>query len=68
VKTNPALEALRRHCTPTASRGDGCAVVHNSFNRGDHVTTPDGNGVVLMPETPGWDRLTVLVRCAADKR
>lgn len=33
----------------------------NVAKRGDHVVTPDGNGVVLMPETPGWDRLTVLV-------
>lgn len=31
------------------------------FERGDHVDTPDGKGVVLMPCTPGWDRCTVLV-------
>lgn len=32
-----------------------------TIKRGDHVTTPDGPGVVLMPTTPGWDRVTVLV-------
>jgi hypothetical protein len=33
----------------------------NVLKRGDRVVTPDGNGVVLMAETPGWDRLTMLV-------
>jgi hypothetical protein len=31
------------------------------FERGNRVVTPDGNGVVLMPCTPGWNRCTVLV-------
>lgn len=38
----------------------------DTMKRGDHVTTPDGPGVILMPPTPGWDRATVLVRTGSE--
>lgn len=53
-------EALRRHMDKAIKRGDPIFVARE-FTRGDHVHTPDGNGVVIMPSTPGWDRITVLV-------